>query len=453
MDELQPDRFSFKEHIISTLSLAYPVIIGQVGHVLMGVVDTFWVGKLGAVPLAAASIANSMFFVIFVIGLGVTFAISPLVAISVGADKPGEANRILENGLLVNILVAVVLILIIFTGSMFIDYLKQPPDVAALAVVYLRIISLSILPLMIFQTYRQFIEGFTIMKPAMIIAIIGNIVNFIGNWILIFGKLGMPALGFEGSALATLTTRIFMAIAIVMYIRRAPKFKDYKLGFSLSSYNWNITRKILGVGLSSGFQYFFEVGAFSSAAVMIGWIGTSQLAAHQIALNLASITYMAATGLSAAAAIRVGSAVGRQINTEIRHAGFSAIFLGASWMLLTGIFFVIFRYSLPGFYINDYTVTSVASSLLMIAALFQISDGVQCVGLGVLRGMTDVKIPTAITFISYWILGLPTGYLLAFHFNLGVQGVWLGFVVGLTASALLLTTRFNLITNSPKSRV
>ncbi|HEX2963586.1 MAG TPA: MATE family efflux transporter [Ignavibacteriales bacterium] len=434
---------TFRYHFKHTAVLAYPVAIGQLGHVMMGVVDSLFVGRLGAVPLAAASIANSLFFLIFVIGLGVTFAISPLVAIASSSGRLKECGLILRNGLVINVTVAFLLIAVILAGSGFLKYLNQPEDVARLAAVYIRIIGLSILPMMIFQTFRQFTEGLSIMRPAMVINIVANLVNALGNWVLVFGKLGLPSLGFEGSALATLLTRVFMAVVMTLYVLRSVRFKKYGLNFGIRKLNVAISKKILGIGFSSGFQYFFEVGAFSSAAVMIGWIGTLPLAAHQIALNLATIPYMAATGISAAAAIRVGSAAGRGDVSEIRRAGFSAIMLTALLEVGSGLIFVFFRDSLPSLYINNAQVIAIASSLLIIAAFFQISDGVQAVALGALRGITDVKVPTLITFISYWVLGLPVGYLFAFYLGFGVRGVWFGFIVGLTASALLLTSRFH----------
>ncbi|MCZ7612529.1 MAG: MATE family efflux transporter [Ignavibacteriaceae bacterium] len=195
--------------------------------------------------------------------------------------------------------------------------------------------------------------------------------------------------------------------------------------------------------MPSGFQYFFEIGAFSFAVVMVGWLGTKQLAAHQIAINLASISFMAVLGISVAGSIRVGNAVGMKDIFETRRAGFTASLLGAFVMFISGVIFILFRNHLPTLYVQDDQVINYASSLLIIAALFQLSDGTQAVGIGILRGLTDVKIPTAITFIAYWIVGLPIGYLLGFTFDLGVQGVWIGLLLGLTTSAILLTIRFN----------
>jgi len=321
--------------------------------------------------------------------------------------------------------------------------MNEPPTVTGQAIPYTIILGISIIPSMIFLTYKQFIEGFSVMKPAMVITIVANVVNFVGNYALIYGKFGFPELKLNGAGWSTLASRIFMGLVIMFYVLKAKKFKDYDVRFFVKKINMHALKKILGLGLPSGFQYFFEVGAFAFAVIMIGWLGAIPLAAHQIAINLASITYMSILGISAAGAIRVGNALGKGSTSEIRKAGFTAIGLGASFMFLAGIVFILLRNFLPTLYIDNKQVISTASSLLVIAALFQISDGTQGVGIGILRGLTDVKIPTLITFVSYWVLGLPIGYVLGFTFKLGVQGVWVGLLIGLTSSAILLTRRFN----------
>lgn len=435
---------SYKQHIKHTLNLAYPVIIGQLGHIMMGVVDSLMVGRIGAVPLAASSIAGGIFFLIFVVGLGISFAISPLVAIAVGARQQEQGVSILENGLVLNIVTGFIITIILFFGADLIFYFDQPKDVALQAAQYLKIVSFSAIPMMIFQTYRQFIEGLSVMRPAMIITVVANLVNVFGNWILIYGNFGMPALGLNGAGISTLITRSFMGYVMVHYVMNANRFRSYNIKFRFKNIDLNIIKRILRIGLPSGMQYFFEVAAFSCTAIIIGWIGTKELAAHQIAMNLASVTYMAATGISAAAAIRVGNAVGQNNISETRKAGFSAILLTMGMMTIFGLAFVLFNNMLPGFYIDDVNVIEIAGGLLIIAAFFQIADGTQAVGLGALRGITDAKIPTLITFIAYWVLGIPSGYILAFNFNLGVYGIWLGFIVGLYASAAMLTLRFNI---------
>ena len=432
-----------KNHILSTFELAYPIIIGQLGIIMMGVVDSLMVGHLSAAHLAAASLGNSLAFILLIIGIGVSLAVTPLVAISVGANKYEECGIYFRQSLIVNSVLSIIIALAIFFAADLIKYFDQPAEVQILAKSYMRIIGFSALPLLVFQTYKQFIEGFSIMKPAMIIAILANLVNAFVNWVLIFGKLGFPQLELDGAGWATFASRTFMGISIMIFVMKSKFFRQYDIKYHFRNSNWHIIKKILSLGLPSGFQYFFEVGAFSFAVVMVGWLGTKQLAAHQIAINLASISFMAVLGISVAGSIRVGNAVGMKDISETRRSGFTASILGASIMFVAGVIFIVFRNYLPTLYVNDEEVISYASSLLIIAALFQLSDGTQAVGIGILRGLTDVKIPTAITFIAYWIVGLPVGYLLGFTFNLGVQGVWIGLLMGLTTSAILLTLRFN----------
>jgi len=435
---------SFKEHIAETFNLAYPVIIGQLGFIMMGVVDSVMVGDLGAVPLAGASLGNSMFILIFIIGVGVAMSVTPLVAILVGAKRFSECGIYFRQSFIVNLVLGVILMSIVFFASNLFEYLNQPQAVAEQASSYTKIIALSIVPAMLFHTYKQFIEGFSIMKPAMIIAIVANVINAFANWLFIYGNLGMPALGLTGAGWATFSSRIFMAVVIMYYVMNKEYFKQYDVNFHFKKINLPVIKKILSIGLPSGLQYFFEVGAFSFAVIMIGWLGTNPLAAHQIAINLASITFMIVLGISAAGGIRVGNAVGKKDIIEVRRAGFTAIISGASVMFICGIIFICLNRFLPTLYIDDEAVIKIASSLIIIAAIFQVSDGTQGVGIGVLRGLTDVKIPTLITFIAYWIIALPVGYLLGFIFHLGVQGVWIGLLLGLTASATMLTIRFNI---------
>jgi len=432
-----------KKHILSTFQLAYPVIIGQLGIIMMGVVDSLMVGKLGAAPLAAAALGNSLAFIILIIGIGVSLAVTPLVAIAVGANKFEDCGVYFRQSLLVNSIISLLITLVIYFAADLIRYFDQPVEVQIQAKSYMKIIALSSIPLMLFQSYKQFIEGLSVMRPAMIIAVLANIINALANWVLIFGNLGFPALELNGAGWATFASRVFMALALMGFVMNNKFFKKYDVSFHFRSINWPVIKKILSLGLPSGFQYFFEVGAFSFAVIMVGWLGTKPLAAHQIAINLASISFMAVLGISVAGSIRVGNAVGMKDIAETRRAGFTALLLGASIMLIAGVIFILFRNFLPTLYVNDEVVISYASSLLIIAALFQISDGIQAVGIGILRGLTDVKIPTAITFIAYWIVGLPVGYLLAFTYQLGVQGVWIGLLFGLTTSAILLTLRFN----------
>lgn len=432
----------FRTHIKETVVLAYPVVIAQLGHMLFGITDSIMVGGIGAVPLAASAIGNGIFFIIMVIGIGISYAISPLTAIKIGEGKMSECGEILNQAIILNALVSFLLTMILFLGAESIYYIGQPKEVAEQAVVYLRILSLSAGPFMIFQTFRQFVEGFGATKPPMIVTLAANILNVFANWVLIYGKLGFPRMELAGAGLATLATRTFLAASIVFYTAKAKKFAHYYKNIELKNLNKDVLNKLLRIGLPSGIQYFFEVGAFVLASFFVGWIGSRHLAAHQIAVNLASITYMMALGVSTSGGIRVGREFGSRNMIGAKKAGYAALSLSALIMTTGGVIFVIFRNLLPRIYINDPNVVEIASGLLIIAALFQIFDGTQAVGLGILRGLMDAKMPTVIAFISYWIIALPLAYILGISLKIGIIGIWIGLSIGLIASASMLTGRF-----------
>ena len=325
----------YKLHLKNTLKLAYPVIIGQLGFIMMGVVDSIMVGELGAIPLAAASIANGLFMFIFVIGLGVSFAITPLVAIAVGAKKFNDCGVIFRQALLVDMVLGIILLIMAYIGADLIQFFDQPKEVVGLATSYGKLLAYSIVPAMLFQTYKQFIEGLSVMKPAMVIVLLANIINAFINWLLIYGNLGLPALGLDGAGWATFTSRMFMAFVLVWYVMQSNRFKKFDVTLHFKSINFKMIKKLLGLGLPSAVQYVFEVGAFFFAVIMVGWLGTKQLAAHQIALNLASISFMTALGVSAAGGIRVANGVGKKDITEVRRAGFSAIIMGGLICMIT----------------------------------------------------------------------------------------------------------------------
>ena len=434
---------TYKTHLTRTLILAWPVIVGQLGIILMGVVDSLMVGVLGANQLAAAALANHIVILIWIVGLGISMAVTPLVAISIGAEKHEQAQDLFKQSIVVNFISGLIMTLIILICSELIGFLNQPTLVQKYASSYTKILALSIIPIMIYQSYKQFIEGLSITTPPMVVTLTANIVNVAVNWVLIYGNLGFPRLELDGAGWATFSSRVFMAITLIGYVKYSSKYKLFDMALKVKELKKEVIRKILRLGLPSGFQYFFEVGAFSFAVVMVGWLGAKPQAAHQIAINLASISFMAATGISAAGAIRVGNSVGKGNIDETRRAGFAAVLLGISIMFCAGLIFVVFRSYLPTLYISDKEVVQTASSLLVIAALFQIFDGTQAVGIGILRGLTDVKIPTAITFISYWVICLPVGYVFGFTLNMGVVGVWIGLLIGLASSAILLSLRFN----------
>jgi len=434
---------SYRQHLKETIKLAFPIALGQLGHIMMGVVDSIMVGKVDAASLAAASLVNGLFFLILVLGFGMTFAISPLIAIAKGENKLNQCGKILNHGIFVNSIFSVILMVLVFSLSYLIPLLNQAPDVTLLAISYMKILSASIIPFILFACYRQFLEGLSIPNPPMLIAILANILNAFLNWIFIYGHLGFSSMGLDGAGYATTVTRWMMTIALLLFVIKSKKLKIFSPQPYFKNLDDKLIQKIIGIGLPSGLQYFLEVAAFSFATVMVGWLGKIPLAANQIALNLASISYMVILGISFAGAVRVGEEFGRKNSEGIRRAGFSAIILSTSIMFSSGLFFILFRNFIPTLYIGNPEVILIASNLLVIAALFQISDGLQATGIGILRGITDVRVPLYVSFTSYWLLGIPTGYLLGFVSNLGAVGIWLGSFVGLTGLGVFLLFRFN----------
>jgi MATE family multidrug resistance protein len=396
---------------------------------MMGVADNIQVGKLGAAPIAAAGIANSVFILIAIIGLGTLSVVAPQVATAHGRDDKQECSLLLRTSIRLGIGFGILLCVIILLLSVNFHLFRQTPEVESMAVDYLQIIGISVIPLLFFMAIKQFSDGLSHTRVSMIVTIAGLLLNVFLNWVFIFGKLGFPALGLNGAGIATLVVRIFMSVAMLAYIFRGYSF-------------FPLIKKITKLGLPGGMQLFFEVGAFSGAAVIAGWLGTIPLAAHQIAINLASITYMVAAGISSAGAIRVGQAVGIGNQAKIVRAGTVSIVLAVAFMAVACLVFLTLNYTLVRLYIQDQEVVTLAASLLIIGGFFQLSDGVQVVGLGILRGIEDVNMPTIIALFAYWVIGLPLGYVLGFTFGMNIQGIWLGLLTGLTVSAILLTIRF-----------
>ena len=432
-----------REQVKTTFLLAYPVMLSQLGQVAVGVADSMMVGRLGALELAASSLANSIFFVALMFGIGISMGLTPLVSNAFGKGKTNQISRLFSNSLLINFLAGVALFGLVLLFSQSLSLLNQPEEVEALALPFLLIITASLVPLMLFQTFKQFVEGLSQTKQAMFITIAANLVNVFLNWLLIWGHWGFPELGFLGAAWATLISRVLMMVLMGGYVLTSKRYRDFKIQIFRFKPNWTLCQRILKIGVPTGFQFIFEVSAFSAAAIMMGWISVNALAGHQIALNLASISYMMATGLATAGMIRVSHYIGKEDYKGMREAGMVAFGMAATFMFVCALLFFVLRFFLPTLYIDDPQVISLAASLLVLAGLFQLSDGIQVVGLGVLRGLEDVKVPTVVTFLAYWGLGLPLGYFLAFTMGMAEKGIWIGLLIGLTLTAGLLLYRFD----------
>jgi MATE family multidrug resistance protein len=430
-------------HIRPNFLLAYPVMLSMLGQVMTGVADSVMIGWTGATPLAASSFANVFFSIPLFFGMGVSYAITPLVAQAEGAHDETKIINTLRNGALINLVTGFMLVALIFSIIPFMHSMGQPDDAVTLAIPYLSIIAISIIPTMIFQTYRQFAEGLQRTRVAMIIVVGSNLVNILLNYLLIFGKYGFPEMGLNGAGWATLISRIVMAVSMMGYVYYARKYQAYKAGFSIGNYSRALISKMLHIGLPSGSQFVFEAGAFGFSALMMGWIGTTALAAHQIAINLATISYMTTSGLGAAAAIRVGNFLGQKDRVNLRASAFTMIGMSVVLMIAWAILFIYGRHFLPGLYIEDQSVIELTSCLLIVAAFFQLSDGIQVVTAGALRGLQDVKIPSLLIFIAYWVIALPLGYWFAFPLQMGANGIWIGLSIGLTLTATAMVVRFH----------
>ncbi|WP_288371393.1 MATE family efflux transporter [uncultured Algoriphagus sp.] len=434
---------NIKNHFSITFNLAYPVILSQLGQVMVGVADSMMVGQLGALPLAAASLANSIFFVLMMFGMGVSMGITPLISIAEGKGKGLRIGKLFRHGLWINIFVALILTGIILGLSTGLSFLDQPEEVVEAAIPYLWVITASLFPFMIFQTFKQFAEGLSQTRQAMYVTIFSNLLNVFLNWVLIFGKLGFPAMGLMGAGWATLISRVLMALLMGAYVLSSKRYKGFDLGLKIRQFSAPLLSRILKIGIPTGFQFIFEVSAFGSAAIMMGWIGVTALASHQIAINLASISYMMAAGLGTAGMVRVSNQIGRNDFQTMREAGMMVFGMVIAFMSISAVIFILFRNMLPSLYIDDPEVIATSATLLIIAGMFQLSDGIQVVGLGVLRGMEDVRFPTWLTFVAYWILGLPLGYFFAFGLDMGERGIWFGLLIGLSITAVVLFYRFH----------
>jgi MATE family multidrug resistance protein len=438
---------TFREHIRENLKLALPVMFTNLGHVFLGVTDNIMVGHVNAVSLAAAGLALVIFNVLLLFGIGVSYAVTPLVAAAHGRGDTMEVSHVVRHGLVINFINSLILILAVEVGKNLLYKIDQPEEVVSLAIPFLSIITFSLIPVMLFQTFKQFAEGLSLTRVAMYVMFGANVVNVILNYAFVYGHFGFGAMGLNGSGWATLLSRIFMALAIIGYVYYHKSFSGYRHIFSIGKYMGPIFRKMLNLGVPSGVQFIFEVAAFDFSLVMMGWLGTSAQAAHQIAINMATVTYMTTAGLAAAATVRVGYYFGRNDPKNLKRSVTSILVMALAVMTCCAVIFVACREWLPQLYVSDETVIPIAASLLIIAALFQLSDGTQVVCASALRGLQDVRIPSIFIFIAYWVIGLPLGYCFTFIFGFGATGIWWGLFIGLTLTALAMFARLRYLIN------
>lgn len=445
----------YTKEFARNLSLSYPVILGMLGHTFVAFADNIMVGKLGPTELAAVSLGNSFVFIAMSLGIGFSTAITPLVAEADGAGDRASAKNALKHGLLLCTGLGLILFGLILLFKPLMHSMQQPPEVVELAMPYLDLVAFSLVPLVMFQAFKQFSDGLSQTKFAMYATILGNVVNIGLNYLLIYGALGFPKLGIFGAAIGTLVARMLMVLYMWYLLKRKEKFAYYVTRFNFRAIEGKVIKKIAALGFPSSLQMFFEVAIFTSAVWLSGVLGTNNQAANQIALNLSSMTFMVGTGLSVAAMIRVGNQKGLKDFRELKRIAESIFFLTLLLEIAFALLFLMGRHWFPTIYldmddlvdqVDNAQVILIASKLLLVAAFFQISDGLQVVVLGALRGLQDVRVPTLITFVAYWMVGFPVSYYLGLYTDYGSMGIWIGLLLGLTASATMLYLRFNFLT-------
>ena len=427
-------------------------MLGMLGHTLVAFIDNIMVGQLGTAELAAVSLGNSFMFIAMSLGIGFSTAITPLIAEADGEGNFANGKSSFKHGLFLCTVLGIALFLMVLVSKPLMYVMNQPQEVVDLAMPYLNLVAISLIPLIIFQAFKQFSDGLSMTKYPMYATILANIVNVILNYIFIFGKFGFPELGIVGAAIGTLASRVIMLIYLWYLLSQHYKSRDYVMKIKLFRLTRSMIRKLLNLGLPSALQMFFEVAIFTAAIWLSGILGKNPQAANQIALNLASMTFMVAMGFSVAAMVRVGNQKGMKRFRELRRIASSIFLLTTMLAVVFAIIFVVFREDLPKLYLDyddqenfmdNFQVVTITAKLLLIAAVFQISDSLQVVVLGALRGMQDVKIPTFITFIAYWVVGFPISYYLGMHTEYKSSGIWIGLLAGLTAAAIMLFIRFN----------
>ncbi len=416
---------------------------GSLGHLLVGLVDDIMVGSLGPIKLAATSLGNSLIFIAISIGIGFSFAITPLIAESDAENNHKKVRLQFQHSMIMMIGLAIILVSFLFLIKPILHHLNQPPEVVKLAIPYFEIVAISMFPMIIFQGLKQFTDGLSQTKYAMQATLITNVINITLNFLLIYGWWIFPKMGIVGAAIGTLISRVVMVFFMLYILNKKEIFKPYLNRIKKAELQSKIFKKIRDIGFPSALQMLFEVGVFTAAILLAGTLGAFPQAANQIAIKMIATTFMISIGIGVATTIRVGNQKGLKQFANLRIIAFSNFILIALIMAIFTVLFFIFRHQLPWLFTTNEEVIKIASGLLIIGGIFQISDGVQAVVLAALRGLQDVKIPTYITFFSYWVIGFPISYYLGLFTEYKTFGIWIGLLISLSLSALLLFLRFN----------
>lgn len=428
---------------LQTIKLALPIIIGELAQMALHLIDSAMVGAISYKHLAAASLVINALNIPFVLGIGMTISVSQMVSMAHGRHDTAAVSHYLFNGFFLCAGTALFISLSLVAGKGVLAHLGQDADVVRLALPFMHLMAFSILPMLLFMTLKQFTDGLEVTKTAMLLSLAGMPVNVLLNWLLIYGNWGFPRLELAGAGWATLITRSLLFGALCIVIFRHPTFRKY---VALRASQWYLRRstlrELVGIGIPSSLQIGMEAGAFAVSGIIIGTIGAVAQAAHQIAISCASFTFMVSLGLAQAGSIRTSNAFGRGDWRQISMIGKSTLFTALAYGVFCAIVFALFRYQLPIAFTNDTQVLQLSALLLLFAAFFQISDSTQAIGAGLLRGIKDVRKPTVLIGIAYWVIGLPAGWLFAFPLGMGAAGMWAGFIVGLSFASVFLIIRF-----------
>lgn len=424
-------RFLKDPHTRHTIHLAWPLVITQVGHIITGMVDNMFLGRIGPTEQAAGILSNNLYVLLLVFATGMSFATTPLTT---AAHERGDLLKkaaLFKNSLFLNFTVALVCFILLFMGSGLLNYMRQPPDVVALAIPFFNVLIFSILPVSLFFACKQYCEGLSRTRMALVISVAGNLINVLLNYTLIYGKLGCPELGYIGSAWASFFARLFMGLSFVLLVFWSPVTNEIRTVFRQVRISWKELAGLWRIGFNTAMQFTFEVAAFAISGLMAGTFGKEQLDAHGIALSIASFTYMFASGIGSAATIRAGIYNTQNNWVEVRQAARSVIRLVLVIMGGFGLLFLLVNRFLPMAFSTEPAIVEMAASLLVIAAMFQLFDGMQVTIIGILRGLEDVRVPTLIALVGYWLVALPLAYYLAFGLKMETHGIWIALLISL----------------------
>ena len=420
------------------LNLAVPVVVAEMSWVTMGTVDILMVRALGPSAIGAVGVGSMLFMALAVFGIGVLLGLDTVIAQSFGAGQRDECHRWFVHGVVMSVMLTIPLTLVAWVAIARLDLWGFDLTVLNLTEPYLRIVTWSVLPLLLYTAFRRYLQAMGVVKPTMVILLTANLVNVLANWMLIHGNLGAPALGVDGAGWATFISRSYLALGLLSVV----VWRDARTDYGLRRVSWVIERsrlrQLLWLGLPAAMQVTLEVGVFSAASALAGRLAPVALAAHQITLNMASFTFMVPLGLASAAAVRVGHAVGRQDTYGANQAGWTAVMLGVFCMAFASAIFLLIPSRLMGLFTVDLTVVDLGVTLLFVAAIFQIFDGLQGVLTGALRGLGDTRTPMFLNLAGHWAFGLPLGYTICFVLGYGVVGLWIGLSAGLIVVSLLL---------------